>query len=78
MVLSTRLRNRLIAVAGVWPVCDGHTGRDIVKGKKYTDRKCDRFLWSDLSRLKRAWMGWLKFLSVKDRSLCLAEGKDDL
>ncbi|WP_333620409.1 lysozyme [Pantoea septica] len=41
-------------VAGVWTVCDGHTGTDIIKGKKYTDRECDRLLWSDLQPVKKA------------------------
>ncbi|WP_058962522.1 lysozyme [Type-E symbiont of Plautia stali] len=41
-------------VAGVWTVCDGHTGGDIVKGRKYTDRECDRLMWSDLQPVKRA------------------------
>ncbi len=40
-------------VAGVWTVCDGHTGRDIVRGKKYTDRECDQLLWKDLQPAKR-------------------------
>lgn len=40
-------------VAGVWTVCDGHTGNDIIKGKKYTDRECDRLLWNDLQPVKK-------------------------
>lgn len=40
-------------VAGVWTVCDGHTGTDIIKGKKYTDRECDRLLWNDLQPVKK-------------------------
>lgn len=40
-------------VAGVWTVCDGHTGADIVKGKTYTDRECDRLLWKDLQPVKK-------------------------
>ena len=47
-------------VAGVWTVCDGHTGRDIVKGKKYTDRECDRFLWNDLQPVKKGVDGLVK------------------
>jgi len=39
-------------VAGVWTVCDGHTGSGIIKGKKYSDRDCDNFLWSDLKPVK--------------------------
>jgi lysozyme len=41
-------------VAGVWTVCDGHTGNDIVKGRKYTDRECDRLMWNDLQPDKKA------------------------
>lgn len=41
-------------VAGVWTVCDGHTGTGIIKGKKYTDRECDRFLWNDLQPVKKS------------------------
>lgn len=41
-------------VAGVWTVCDGHTGNDIIKGKKYTDRECDRLMWNDLKPVKQA------------------------
>ena len=40
-------------VAGVWTVCDGHTGRDIVKGRTYTDRECDNLLWKDLQPAKK-------------------------
>lgn len=40
-------------VAGVWTVCDGHTGRDIVRGKTYTDRECDNLLWKDLQPAKK-------------------------
>lgn len=41
-------------VAGVWTVCDGHTGRDIARGKTYTDRECDNLLWKDLQPAKKA------------------------
>lgn len=41
-------------VVGVWTVCDGHTGKDIVKGKTYTDRECDRLMWNDLQPVKKA------------------------
>jgi len=40
-------------IAGVWTVCDGHTGPDIVIGKTYTDQECDRLLWKDLQPAKR-------------------------
>ncbi|ALX97252.1 lysozyme [Serratia fonticola] len=35
-------------VVGVLTVCDGHTGKDIIPGKRYTDRECDALLNSDL------------------------------
>ncbi len=47
-------------VAGVWTVCDGHTGTDIIKGKKYTDRECDRLLWNDLQPVKQTVDGLVK------------------
>ena len=40
-------------VAGVWTVCDGHTGTDIIRDKTYTDEECDRLLWEDLQPAKR-------------------------
>ncbi|EIM7614471.1 lysozyme [Salmonella enterica] len=39
-------------VAGVLTVCDGHTGKDIVSGKHYTDAECDALLNQDLARVK--------------------------
>lgn len=39
-------------VAGVITVCDGHTGKDIVPGKRYTDGECDALLNQDLAHVK--------------------------
>ncbi|EKB3332757.1 lysozyme [Salmonella enterica subsp. enterica serovar Chandans] len=39
-------------VAGVLTVCDGHTGKDIIPGKRYTDAECDAMLDKDLKRVK--------------------------
>ncbi|EIC4353482.1 lysozyme [Salmonella enterica] len=39
-------------VVGVLTVCDGHTGKDIVPGKYYTDTECDALLNQDLTRVK--------------------------
>ncbi|ECT1022831.1 lysozyme [Salmonella enterica] len=39
-------------VAGVLTVCDGHTGKDIVPGKHYTDAECDTLLNQDLASVK--------------------------
>lgn len=36
-------------VAGVLTVCDGHTGKDILPGKHYTDAECDALLNKDLA-----------------------------
>ena len=47
-------------VSCVWTVCDGHTGTDIIKGKKYTDRECDRLRWNDLQPVKKAVDGMVK------------------
>lgn len=35
-------------VANVLTVCDGHTGKDIIQGKRYTDKECDALLKADL------------------------------
>ncbi|ELW9383363.1 lysozyme, partial [Klebsiella pneumoniae] len=36
-------------VVGVWTVCYGHTGKDIMLGKKYTETECRALLSKDLS-----------------------------
>ena len=33
---------------GILTVCEGHTGKDIVKGKKYSLEECDAFLNDDM------------------------------
>lgn len=38
-------------VVGVITVCDGHTGKDIVPGKHYTDAECDALLNQDLAQV---------------------------
>lgn len=40
-------------VVGVWTVCDGHTGDDIRRGHRYTDRECDALLDNDLRQMAR-------------------------
>lgn len=40
-------------VVGVLTVCDGHTGSDIIPGKKYSDTECDALTRSDLQRIAR-------------------------
>ncbi|ECC6921937.1 lysozyme [Salmonella enterica] len=39
-------------VAGVLTICYGHTGKDIVPSKHYTDAECDALLNKDLERVK--------------------------
>jgi len=41
-------------VAGVWTVCDGHTGHDIRKDKTYTASECDFLLLRDLEPVRAA------------------------
>lgn len=38
-------------VVGVLTVCDGHTGSDIIPGKRYTDKECDALTRKDLTRI---------------------------
>lgn len=40
-------------VVGVLTVCDGHTGSDIIPGKRYTDKECDALTRTDLTRIAR-------------------------
>lgn len=41
-------------VAGVWTVCQGITGPDVILGKVYTQRECDSLLMKHLSIHKAA------------------------
>lgn len=47
-------------VAGIWTVCDGHTGSGIVPGKIYTDQQCDSLLRDDLKPVEQAVDGLVK------------------
>ncbi|CAI0828845.1 lysozyme [Serratia fonticola] len=40
-------------VTGVWTVCYGHTGKDIMHGKTYTPAECSALLDKDLSNVAR-------------------------
>ncbi|MFT1010959.1 lysozyme [Enterobacter hormaechei] len=40
-------------VVGVLTVCDGHTGSDIIPGKRYTYKECDTLTRADLTRIAR-------------------------
>ncbi|MDK4746201.1 lysozyme [Leclercia adecarboxylata] len=41
-------------VVGIWTVCDGHTGADVRRGYRYTNRECDALLQSDLRKVAAA------------------------
>lgn len=41
-------------VVGVWTVCHGHTGKDIMFGKTYTQSECDALLNKDLHKTAKA------------------------
>lgn len=36
-------------VVGVWTVCYGHTGKDVIPGKKYTIEECKTLLYRDMT-----------------------------
>lgn len=40
-------------VVGVWTVCYGHTGKDIMSGKTYTKAECQALLDKDLNTVAR-------------------------
>lgn len=40
-------------VVGVWTVCYGHTGKDIMPGKTYTKAECQALLDKDLNTVAR-------------------------
>lgn len=40
-------------VGGVWTVCTGHTGPDIIPGKRYTQTECDVLMAKDLAPVKK-------------------------
>lgn len=39
---------------GVWTVCEGHTGPDVIPGRKYSDAECNRLLAADLAEADQA------------------------
>ncbi len=40
-------------VVGVWTVCYGHTGKDIMLGKTYSEAECRALLSTDLNKVAR-------------------------
>lgn len=40
-------------VGGVWTTCDGITGKDVIRGHRYTDAECDALLEKHLAPVKR-------------------------
>ncbi|EPJ1403809.1 lysozyme [Yersinia enterocolitica] len=51
--LEGRKYNPYYDVVGVLTVCDGHTGKDIIPSKKYSDAECDALLQKDLAPVQR-------------------------
>ncbi|MEG3135417.1 lysozyme [Rouxiella sp. T17] len=41
-------------VGGVWTVCSGVTGPDVISGKYYSDKECDALLAKHLNPVKKA------------------------
>ncbi|WP_427183611.1 lysozyme [Bordetella bronchialis] len=39
---------------GVWTVCEGHTGPDVIPGKRYSDAECDALKAADLGEADAA------------------------
>ncbi|MBS0854964.1 MULTISPECIES: lysozyme [unclassified Tatumella] len=39
---------------GVWTVCKGHTGPDVIPGRTYTDAQCNAFLSADIAIANRS------------------------
>lgn len=48
-------------IVGVLTVCHGYTGKDIIKGKRYTPQECDAFLKKELGAHQ---IGMLKCINV--------------
>lgn len=40
-------------VGGVWTVCDGHTGPDVIPTKHYSDAECDALRKADLAKAQK-------------------------
>ncbi len=40
-------------IVGVWTVCHGHTGKDIMPGKTYTEAECKALLNKDLATVRQ-------------------------
>ncbi|NDJ59429.1 lysozyme [Enterobacteriaceae bacterium 4M9] len=47
-------------VVGVVTVCDGHTGSDIIWGKRYTDNECDELTRKDLTHIAKQVQPYIK------------------
>ncbi len=47
-------------VVGVWTVCYGHTGKDIMLGKTYTQTECAALLSADLNEVARQIAPYIK------------------
>ncbi|ATN93850.1 putative endolysin [Escherichia phage SRT8] len=40
-------------IAGIWTVCSGITGKDVILGKTYTKKECDALLYKHIEVAKR-------------------------
>jgi len=49
--LEGRVYVPYLDVVGVLTVCDGHTGSDIIRDKRYSDAECDVLTRADLKRI---------------------------
>lgn len=47
-------------IVGVWIVCYGHTGKDIMLGKTYTEAECKALLNKDLATVARQITPYIK------------------
>jgi len=54
-------------VGGIWTVCYGHTGSDIIVGKIYSDAECDALLGADVKVAERAVNRWMHY-PVSDKT----------
>ena len=55
-------------IVGVWTVCHGHTGKDIMLGKTYTKAECKALLNKDLATVARQINPYIKSIYRKQRA----------
>ena len=62
-------------IVGVWTVCHGHTGKDIMLGKTYTKAECKALLNKDLATVARQINPYIKVACDQLRRWTYAGGK---